>query len=435
MRRAARPGRRRAPPTLEVELTIDRLGAEGDGIADRASGPVYVDGALPGERVRAGVSGDRGHVRELLSTSPSRIAPPCPHYDACGGCTLQHLDPDSYAHFKRDQVAIALARRGLRDVRVSPLIESGPGQRRRVSFAVERAGKRIDIGYHPRRSHTLTAISECALISTELSRLLETLPPLLRAVLPEGRGTLTATLLETGIDLMIGAEGALDLEAREILATAAQEHGFTGLWWRNGKDDPDPVFVEPEAGIRIGDAMLRPAPGGFLQATVNGQHALQERVMAALSEAGAGPVADLYSGLGTFTLPILATGRHVTAAEADTEALNRLTTTARRRDWGPRLKVKRRNLSRDPLEPAELDGFALVVLDPPRAGAVAQVAALAEARVPLIAHASCNPATFARDAATLVEAGYRLEEVTPIDQFHWSGHVEMFGLFRRTDPH
>lgn len=436
---AGRPRRpAKAPPARTVTLDIASLGAEGDGVGRLDGRPVFIDGALPGETVTASLVGDRGVATGIDKPSADRVAPPCPHAETCGGCRLQHLASDAYATFKRDRVVAALDRAGLGTVPVDPLVPASPGGRRRATLALRAEGRRLRLGYHRLRSHEIVDVSVCPLISPRLEGSIAPLRAILsELLLPADRriaGSLHLTALEDGVTVILTLPMAPTLAQRERLAAFAAAQDLAGLWWQEeGVAFADPIAVLDRGVVRPGGIPIRPDPGGFLQATAAGEAALVDRVMAAAAAAPAGRALDLYCGIGTFALPLAASGRMVTAVESEAGALGALDSAAKAAMLSPKLTLARRNLAKDPLSGSELVGAAFAVFDPPRAGAAAQAAALADSAVSAIAAVSCNPTTFARDLALLTAGGYRIRQVTPIDQFLWSGHVEIFAHLTRPD--
>lgn len=434
---AGRPRRpAKAPPARSVTVTIEGLGAEGDGVARVDGQPVFIDGALPGETVAATLIGDRGIATAIEAPSADRVAPPCPHAEICGGCRLQHLAPVAYAAFKRDRVIAALARARLATVPVDPLVPSNPGSRRRATVALRAEGNRLRLGYHRLRSHEIVDVTVCPLIDPRLEALIAPLRAVLsEMLLPAAHriaGSLHLSALEDGVSVTLTLPMGPDLAQRERLAAFAAEHDLTGLWWReDGVSFADPIAVLDRGVVRPGGIPIRPDPAGFLQATSAGEATLVDAVLTAAAAAPAGRAVDLYCGIGTFALPLAASGRMVTAVEAETGALDALDAAAKAALLSPKLTMSRRNLAKDPMSAAELAGAAFAVFDPPRAGAAAQAAALADSDVPSIVAVSCNPVTLARDLALLVDGGYRLHRVTPIDQFLWSGHVEVVAHLTR----
>lgn len=437
VRRRARPGKggRPAPAGPVVDLVIEAVGARGDGVADHDGRRVFVGLTVPGDHVRVRLGPPRGEgiaadLIGVLAPGPSRAEPVCGHFGRCGGCTLQHVAPEAYADWKRDQVLAALDRVGLGSVPVDAVVPASPGDRRRVGLAAARRGGRIDLGFNARYSHRLVDLDACPVMRPELVALLPGLRGLLARVLPDG-GTadIAVSVRDDGPDVLIRSDAPLGLAERECLAAFAAEADLARLSWAEGADRrPEPVAHRRSATVRFAraDVAVAVPPGGFLQATAPGEAALVEAVLSAT--AGADLVADLFAGSGTFTFP-LATRTAVHAVEGDGEAADVLAATAR---GLPAVTVERRDLFASPLPREALSRFGAVVFDPPRAGARAQAGELAASSVPTVVGVSCNPATFARDARILTDGGYRLDRVRPVDQFLWSAHVELVGIFRRS---
>ncbi len=435
MRRRARRGGGR-----QVELTIESLGGRGDGIASLDGRPVFVPLAVAGDRARVRVSGTRAggfkaELLELLAEGPGRVEPPCPHFGPCGGCALQHLADERYAEWKRDLVAQALARRALHDVPLGPLIRVRPGTRRRATLTAHRAGARVRLGFHGRDSHAVVDVESCLLLRPRLEALLAPLRALLGALLEEGETAAVALLdSEAGVDVLVVSRRAPGLAAREALAGFAAAQDLARLSWAGRVAAgqalaPEPVVIRRPPAVRFAGVAVEPPPGGFLQPTAEGEAALSERVLSYVPERAA-TVAELYAGCGTFTFALARRAR-VHALERDEAALAALWAAARKAGLAGRVTVEARDLARAPLTAEELAGSECVVFDPPRAGAREQAAALADSPVPAVVAVSCNPNSFARDARILVDGGYRLVEVSPVDQFPWSGHLELVASFRR----
>lgn len=404
-----------------VELTIKRLGHHGDGIATDATGaPIFVPLTLPGETVSGTVEDDRMPAPAILTPSDQRVKAPCPHYKACGGCSLMHAADPFVAQWKEEIVAKALQAHDL-SAPMRPIVTSPARSRRRATLAGTRTKKGALVGFHARRSGTIVSIRDCLLLEPAL---LETLPTLEEIVkIGASRSAtlgLSLTLTETGIDLAVSGAKPLDGPLRASLPQVAGAT-FSRLTWGD-----EPVFTETPPRLTLGPARVNPPPGAFLQATAEGEAALQAAVAEAVGEAG--QIADLFCGVGTFALP-LAQRAPVHAVEAAPELLEALDHATRHATGLKPLTWEKRDLFRRPMLPDELARFDAVVIDPPRAGAEAQTAEIARAQVPVIAAVSCNPVTFARDAAMLVSAGYRLDWVQPVDQFRWSPHVELAARF------
>jgi 23S rRNA (uracil1939-C5)-methyltransferase len=404
------------------DLHVDRLNRSGEGVATEGDG-VTVPFALPGERVRGRIDAGTLIPEAILEPSPDRGTPPCRHFGTCGGCALQHASDDFLARWKQETVETALARRGL-SVAFRPVATSPARSRRRVTFTGRRTRKTIQTGFHARRSESIVEITECPLIRPELLAA----KPLLAEVTALGaaRGgaiRLGLTTGPAGLDLDVSEAKPLEAGGLAEAARIAEAADLARLSW-NGETI---ALARPPFQV-FGPARVTPPPGGFLQATEEGQAALTGAILEAT--AGARRVADLFSGCGTFSLP-LAVSAEVLAVEGDAPALAALDRGWRETPGLAKVTVARRDLFRRPLLAAELAGVEAVVLDPPRAGAEAQVRALAAAAVPRIAMVSCDPVTFARDVALLVEAGFRLDWARVVDQFRWSGHVEIVAALSR----
>ena len=401
------------------DLRIQMLGRQGDGVAD---GPTFVPGALPGELVRGLRDGDRLSEVKILEPADIRVRPPCSHFKSCGGCTLQHASDAFVAEWKADVVRQALRAQAL-DAEIRETITSPPASRRRATFAARRTKKGATVGFHGRASATILPVPNCELIDPALKQALAWGEDL-AAVGGSRKGTLdlACTLSDNGVDLAVTGGKLLDDALRIQLTEFAARHDLARLSWDND------VVVERRAILQTFDGVsVRVPPGGFLQATDHGEQTLQSVVQQAVG--GAGSVVDLFAGSGTFALP-LAKSAEVHAVETDAAAVAALDRAWREAKGLKRVTSEARDLFRRPLLPDEL-GFDAAVIDPPRAGAAAQVAELVKSDVPLIVHVSCNPTTFAREAKTLTDAGFVLNWVQPVDQFRWSTHVELVGFFTR----
>jgi 23S rRNA (uracil1939-C5)-methyltransferase len=437
-----------------MELVIEHIGARGDGVTEAEikigweirTRPIFVPYALPGERLIVQPERDRGEgvvarPVELLETSDERVEPPCPHFMACGGCLLQHWKTDAYASWKAEQVRRQLKRVDLADAAPIAAMHSSPaGSRRRADLAARRLKDRVLLGFHERMGSRIEPIDQCLIIRPELQALLKPLNALLMNILTVGEDAgAHMTVTETGIDLLLTLPRHLDLGMRESLAAFADTHDLARLSVTI-ETDPD-GFIDPLAARRtpvltFGGTKVTPPPGGFLQATEDGEAAMQARLLA-VAEGMTGGVAgatgrrlDLFSGVGTLSLPLVAGGQ-VMAVDGDARTIGALRAAADAAGLGSRVETRVRDLFKDPLVVEELAGFDLVVFDPPRAGAKAQALELAASAVPKIVAVSCNPATLARDLRTLVDGGYRLDGVWPIDQFPWSPHVEVVAALSR----
>ena len=408
---------------LAAELQVERLGRRGEGIARRAGGSIVVPYALPGERVRAEVDGERGRLVEVLAASPERIAPFCPYYTRCGGCAVQAYAPAAYAEWKRDLVVSGLRAAGL-SAEVGPLVDAHGAGRRRATFHARRDGEGAPrLGFMAARSHDLVAIDACPLFAPGLATALAAARRIAAALVrPDGVLDLHVTASDTGLDVDLQGHGRLGEAERRRLIEAALAADVARL------SNHGTLVVERRSPkLRVGPAELTLPPGVFLQATAAGETAIADRTLAALGAARR--VADLFAGIGPFALRLVA-GHEVHAVDLAGEALAALTAAARTvpRARPPTTAV--RDLFKRPLEPAELAPYDAVVFDPPRAGAERQAHALAAAQVPTVVAVSCNVESFCRDSVVLVRGGYVMERVDAIDQFRHSPHLEIVAVFR-----
>lgn len=416
---------------MSTEATITAIGARGDGIAETRCGPVYVPYSAPGDRVRLGpIEGSqRRHsssIEMLVAPGPDRIESACRHFGACGGCALQHLSPSFLADWKRQRVVDALAARGFTDVPVGETMSVGPASRRRIRLAARRTQAGVVLGFNARQSHRIVDLEECPVSAPALPALFEPLRGLLSTVLPKGGQTdVQLTLCENGVDIWLTGVEANRLSTQEALARFAEDHDLPRV--SAGKDRL-PAIERRRPTVSLSGVTTPLPPGGFLQASRAGEAMLAEHVAEAVD--GARRVADLYAGLGTFTFA-LARSAQVHAVEADGDAVAALTAGRNAAQGLKRITAEQRDLGRRPFAGPELKPYDAVVFDPPRAGAREQAEALAASRVPSVIAVSCEPATFSRDARILVDGGYRLESVSPVDQFTWSAHVELVAVFRR----
>lgn len=406
------------------ELEITALGAQGDGIGEIDGAPVYVPFTLPGERVAAEISGNRGALSDVIRPSPARVTPSCSHFGQCGGCALQHMGAADSQAFKIDNLVRAMAHRGFADLPLEPLVASPPGTRRRMALRALRVGRRVILGFSARMSHRVIDVAQCPVARPELLQVLPALRAFLGPVLPLRRAAdCLLTLTETGIDLQLRGLPEPDLALRERVTEFAASADLARVSF-----DDEVVLERRTPVMTFAGVPVALPPGAFLQATAEGEHALQQAVTDHLK--GASRILDLFAGLGTFTFPLAATGAQVMGVEGDAALVVALRQAADRRGL---VKVAGmvRDLFRNPLRVEELDSHDAVAIDPPRAGAEAQAEMLARSRVRRVAMVSCNPATFARDARILVDGGYTLASLRPVDQFLWSPHLELVSLFVR----
>jgi 23S rRNA (uracil1939-C5)-methyltransferase len=402
-------------------LLIARLGHRGDGVADSLAGAIYVPGALPGETVEVeGVAGhpDRRRLLRVEQASTERIAPICPHFGVCGGCAIQHLDATRYRAWKRDLVVEALRQAGV-DGPVANLIDAhGEGRRRAVFHARSGARDVLEVGFSAPRAHHVVAIDRCPILTPGLGGALKAAWAIAEALDPAKKPLdIQVTATDAGLDVDVRGSGPLTPMLQTALARIAAKHDLARLT-RHG----ELIALARTPMLRMGKATVQLPPAAFLQATAKGEEVLARLVLAAC--AGAATVADLFAGVGPFALRLAERAR-VVAVDDDEAALSALKrATASTAGLKP-VEIERRDLFRRPLGATELKRFDAVVFDPPRQGAEMQARELAASGVPLVVAVSCSPGTFARDMRELLRGGYRLTEVTPLDQFRYAAHVEI----------
>jgi 23S rRNA (uracil1939-C5)-methyltransferase len=408
-------------------LVIDRLGHFGDGIAGGPSGNVYIPGALPGETVEAeAVAGHpaRRHLVRIDSPSPSRISPICPHFGVCGGCAVQHWAGDCYRAWKRGLVVEALQHVGL-DFSVADLVDAhGDGRRRAVLHARRGAHEVLEVGFSAARAHRVVAIDRCPVLSKSLDGAIETAWEIAETLGPAAKPLdLQFTATDAGLDVDVRGSGSLPPALVSSLARIADQRKLARLT-RHG----ELVVLRRPPTLCVGDAVVQLPPAAFLQATAEGEAELARLVLAYCARSK--HAADLFAGIGPFALR-LAGQMRVHAVDNDEPALAALARAAAATSGLKPVTIERRDLFRRPLTATELKAYDVVVFDPPRQGAEMQSRELALSGVAKIVAVSCSPTTFARDASELVRGGYRLVNVTPVDQFRYAAHVEMVGLFER----
>ena len=410
-------------------LTIARMGHHGDGIADTPNGAVFVPGALPGEVVRAEVKDGRVESFELVEASADRRPIFSEAYAECGVAPLQHWADAPYLEWKRDVVVHTLQREGL-ETDVQPTVATPPASRRRIALHARRGPNgRVLLGFKARRSWRLVEINECPISDPSLVAAFPALRRIADAFLthPKSAPTLHATLTDTGVDVDVtGVEKrsggpSADQIAKAISAAAEGDLARLSL-------DGDTLVMARQPRVTFGRASVPVPAGGFLQASPAAEAAMVERVVEAVR--GHKRVADLFCGAGTFTFP-LAEVATVTAADSSAASIAAMKAAFATAKGLKGIDAQARDLFRRPLSPYDLKGCDAIVLDPPRAGALEQTQQLPGTKAQTIVGVSCNAQTFARDARVLVDAGFRLETVTPIDQFIWSTHIELVGVFRR----
>lgn len=415
-----------------ASFEVMRVGDEGDGVIDPAGGvrqPQHIPGALPGDVVHPREDG--GWTLEIKPGPYRRATPLCPHFPACGGCTVQHMADDFYAGWKGVRLFGALARHHLLglddgDHLIEPLIRVPLHSRRRVVLTAAPEAGRLRLGFHEHRSRRLVDVETCAVMTPALVAALEPLREV--AAMVSAAGDCRLTVLDTGKGLDVGIETG-SKRRRDGMLPDLTRVAHAGRLLRITVDG-DPVLLRARPPLQIAGVTVEPPPGAFVQAAAEAETAMARIAIEAITEAKAKRVADLFCGLGAFTFALAHKAR-VLAVDSDRPMVEALAAAARKATGLKPIEARVRDLFKDPLSTRELDHVDAVVFDPPRAGARAQADALARSKVRTIVAVSCNPATLARDLRILVDGGYRLERAVPIDQFLFTPHLEAVAVLRR----
>ncbi|MFZ1988971.1 MAG: RNA methyltransferase [Alphaproteobacteria bacterium] len=404
---------------MSEKVMIERIGHLGDGLAGQGESAVHIPFAAPGDVFeRADAQSDW----RLAQPGPHRIQAPCAHYGVCGGCNLQHVYTETYLASKREWVIAALARQGL-NAPVDEMLPIAPGARRRATFAAT-GGKTPLIGFHRERSNDIAPVPHCLVVRPRIINAIDAVRGLLEGRLPARReARITITEADSGLDVAIEAPKVtpMPLGVPEI-ETARLAFIVRATW------NDELLFATDTVRLALSSVRVDLPVGAFIQATKESEAALAARVAEGLS--GAKRIADLYAGVGTFTFAV-ATSAVVDAFEGHAFSVDALVTASRRAQLPKPVSGQTRDLARRPLMAAELKPYDAAILDPPRIGAETQARQLARSGVGRIAYVSCHPASFARDARTLCDGGYKLTRVSPVDQFLWSNHIELVGVFER----
>ncbi|HVJ40837.1 MAG TPA: class I SAM-dependent RNA methyltransferase [Dongiaceae bacterium] len=428
-----------------IEVMIEALGQQGDGLASWQNEQLFVPFALPGERVQAVLAGRqnsslRARVQQILEPAADRVAPACRHFGICGGCALQHLAGDSYRRWKAGTVVTTLAQRGIALDFTPTEVFVPAGTRRRAVFAVIGVKGGIAVGFHRAASHEIVDLQQCALLTPALFALVPALRDTLRTALATGESwDVLATQCLNGIDILVTAKAAPTNAQRFALADLAQIElpsgdgariGVARVTWLIDKRGaaPEPIAQHHLPQVSFADVRVDLPAQSFLQPSAEGEAALRDAVLAGVGEASL--VADLYAGCGTFSFPLAARGR-VIAVEGVKASVAALNQAARRALVSARVTATSQDLDDAPLMAEQLKKVQAVVFDPPRAGARSQCEQIARSTISRAVGVSCNPATFARDARILIDGGFHLTALTIVDQFIWSPHVELVAAFQR----
>jgi len=459
---------RRGPASVErglVETRIEYVGADGDGIGspviasapaviaseakqspaeETASSPselhgshLYVPLTVPGDLVRVRPLSRRGdgwvaEIETLLEPGPGRREPVCAHFGVCGGCTSQHWDEASYLGWKTGRLSAALRRAGFDEPAMAPIARGSPGSRRRVDLAARRGEGGLTLGLHRARGSEIVDLTECAVLHPELFALVAPLRLALSGLAAIRReASVVVNLLDSGPDVLLRTDGDLITRDRTKLTDFARAHDLPRISWARGTGTAEAVCVLRPSVTMLSGITVTPPPGAFLQATREAEAAIIAAVLDGLptKQTARSRVLELFAGCGTISFA-LAERIKVTAVEGDETLVAACHNAINQAGLMGKIEARRRDLARQPYQANELSGFTAVILDPPHAGAAAQMPAIARAKAGTVIYVSCDPVSLGRDAAVLRGAGYRLEKVTPIDQFLWSARLEAVAVFR-----
>ena len=412
---------------MTERLTIDHVGHFGDGVALADGANIYVPYALGGETVDVLPSPghpDRRALAHVVTASPQRIDPFCPHFGTCGGCAIQHWQPEAYRAWKRQLVIDTLRHAGI-DCEVGELIDAhGTGRRRMTLHARQSQQNILRVGFAAAGRHEIIAIDHCPILDPAMHGAIEAANEIAELLRPVSKPLdIQVTAADNGLDVDVRGSGPLGTALLTSLSKLAEKHNLARLT-RHG----ELVIMRKPPVVRVGKAQVTLPPGSFMQPTALGEETLAELAFARCK--GAKHIADLFCGFGPFAFR-LAEKFKVSAFDSDAVAVKALQNAVKLTQGLKPIKAEARDLFRRPLMPQELRDYDCVVFDPPRQGALAQSEQLAASKIALVVAVSCNPATFARDARILIDGGFKIDSVTPVDQFRHTPHVELVARFRR----
>ncbi len=427
--------RQKKVPTLPQEtVEIQSIALQGDGESALDNGTrVFVPFTLPGDIVRVQPTHRRGDgfaatVVEKLSGA-DHASPICNVFGVCGGCQMQHVPTDVYIAWKTDVVSKALSRRGI-DTEVSPLVQAPTNSRRRATFRAVCTVDDVVFGFNAPYTERVVPISSCPLLTPKLDSLIPALVDLLRDIMtPNQHLDVAVTVIQGNVDIVFKGADELPLAAREAIAVFARTFDIARISATDSDDEIEPLIVNKDVFVAFDDCRISMPALSFLQPSDEGETLIRDIVLSAIPSASR--VADLYAGLGTFSVLIALAGHHVDAIDAAAPQTDALSHAAAQSSAGGRLRAMVRDLHKDPLTVAELNVYDAVIFDPPRSGARTQAAMLADSDVSRVVAVSCNPSTLARDLRLLIDGGYRLKALTPIDQFPQTYHVEAVAVLER----
>lgn len=415
---------------MTTRVKINHIGAGGDGVAD---GPIYVPFSVDGDDLEIKLQGKQGRIKHIHKASPERIAPICRHFGRCGGCSLQHVSQDYYMRWKQEQIRTALSHRGFEDIIILPLEMSSAGSRRRTRLAaIGRDKDAAVIGFAERASHNVIDITECPVLAPEIMNFVDPLRKFLSSQLKKRQKmNIQINLAENGLDIILEGTGEPDLDLRMDIAAFAEAQDIARICWQDMKQKKpfyEILCERRKPCVTFAGRQVFLPPGSFLQATKEGEAALIRHMKRALT--GADKIIDIFAGCGTFTVALI--GDHaVHAVEGKEDMVAALKNSSHQMGKIRALTTEVRDLFLRPLLPHELNRYDAVIIDPPRAGARDQMQEISNSDIKNLVMISCNPATFARDARTLVDAGFVMGDILPVDQFLYSSHLEIVAGFKR----
>ena len=423
----------------QLEVEVSSLGSGGDGIVNTSDSRIYVPYSAPGDHLRVRLPEKRSdtmraEIEERLRDSPFRREPICSHFSVCGGCAVQHVTDLSYLAWKRSLVEEALSHRGIDPAVVAEVAPGGLGSRRRTRLHARLTARGAILGYLSARSHRIVPVDECPVLEPAIVELFAPLQVLLTGFLSRGQqAEIAITKCDTGFDIAIAMGKSLQLAQSQKLVSFAENNNLARLSWQSlqrGKVGELEIIIRRiPPTISYSGIKVEIPSDAFVQATAEGETILCDAVLASI--AGYRRVLDLFAGCGAFSLPIAAAGQHVMAVDSVLGQIEALEKAARQATLGEFVRTEVRDLNRRPFMESELSRFDAVILDPPRAGALVQAKMMATSSVPTVVYVSCNPASFARDARILIDGGYELQSVKPVDQFLFSAHIELIAVLKR----
>jgi 23S rRNA (uracil1939-C5)-methyltransferase len=419
---------------MKIQLEITTLGGMGDGIGYHEGQAVFVPFTCIGDKVeveieQSGKDFSRAKLVKIIEPGSDRQTPPCQHFMQCGGCSLQHLKPDSYNNFKRDILVQVVRRLGCDESILRPLVEVGQGSRRRAEFKVSVNKGEVSIGFFGAKSHNVIDLAMCPVTSEKITSLLPPLKSLISSLKKPGNiKAINISQSDNGLDIVLNVGSPTAAADKQKLTEFAGKYNILRMAEKT-EQEMDVIYGNIAPIINFGTINVELPVGSFLQATHTGQMAITDIILEHTK--GYKRVADLYCGCGTYSLPLAQNGHIVHAYEGGHEMVTAIHNAARKSNFEDKIIAHFRDLYKRPLKQHELKNFDALVINPPRNGAKPQADEIAQSDIKKVIMVSCNPATFERDASSLIHGGYKLTQATPIDQFYWNSHLELVAVFEK----